>query len=62
MHDLSLKIPQAVNFGPRDVVEATTCADENIRAVFEHVAIRSPYLNMPFALILVVAAVEYLMA
>ena len=39
------------------MIQASSCADKDIRAVFENLAIRPPYLEVPLATRLVIATV-----
>lgn len=54
MHQLALEVPEAVNFGPRDVVQPATRRHEHVGRLLEHLARREVLdLDVPSSYVLV---------
>jgi len=56
MHNLSAETPQAIDLWPGNVVQASSCADQNIGDILEGGSIWTFYVNVPLRFLLVVSA------
>jgi len=61
MHDLSAKASQAVDFWPSNMVQASSCADQNICSILEYGAVWALHVDVPLGFLLVISTTSHLM-